>query len=46
MNAIDILLILAVAAVIVCGFIWRNKRKKKGKGCAGCNGDCSSCRKY
>lgn len=46
MGVKDILLILAIAAVIVCGFIWRNSRKKKGKGCAGCSGDCSSCSKY
>lgn len=42
MNTLDILLILALAAVIALALRRAVKLHKKG-GCAGCSGDCACC---
>ncbi len=43
MNIADILLICLLIFLIVRAFAVIHRDRKRGKGCLGCSGDCSSC---
>lgn len=43
MNTFDMVLIFLLVLLIVRAFAVIHSDRKKGKGCLGCSGDCSSC---
>ena len=43
MNALDIILLLLMAAVIILAIRQIRADRRNGKSCLGCGGNCSSC---
>ena len=43
MNALDVFLIIVLAAVFVLAIIKIHKDRKNGKGCLSCGGSCAGC---
>lgn len=43
MNAVDIVLIILIAAALVWAVSFCIKSRRNGKGCGGCSGNCGAC---
>ena len=43
MNAVDVFLIIVLAAIFVLAIIKIHKDRRNGKGCLSCGGSCAGC---